>query len=120
MSSHQETVQVLHIWELALPLPAVLIITVSFYMVVLGIGLWIRFCLKDRCSSECGDCCPNISICEQCFRLAEMCDCRLPTMRSCLTNSCPSPTCVKWDCACTCQPPECESCNCLCFEIRIK
>ncbi|XP_040919107.1 uncharacterized protein si:ch211-198p11.6 isoform X2 [Toxotes jaculatrix] len=101
MSSHQETVQVLHIWELALPLPAVLIIT-------------------DRCSSECGDCCPNISICEQCFRLAEMCDCRLPTMRSCLTNSCPSPTCVKWDCACTCQPPECESCNCLCFEIRIK
>uniref|UniRef100_A0A3Q1J782 Uncharacterized protein n=1 Tax=Anabas testudineus TaxID=64144 RepID=A0A3Q1J782_ANATE len=87
---------------------------------------------QDRCSSECGDCCPNISVCEQCLRLAEICDCRLPTMRSCLSNSCPSSTVSKplnpllllskfsWDCACTCQPPNCESCNCLCFEIRIK
>uniref|UniRef100_A0A3B4WTE6 Uncharacterized protein n=1 Tax=Seriola lalandi dorsalis TaxID=1841481 RepID=A0A3B4WTE6_SERLL len=79
------------------------------------------FCLpKDHCSSECGDCCPNISLCEQCFTMAEMCNCKLPTMRSCLNDTCPSPTCVRWDCACTCQPPECESCNCLCFEIRIK
>ncbi|XP_047199900.1 uncharacterized protein si:ch211-198p11.6 [Hippoglossus stenolepis] len=92
---------VLNIWELSIPLPAVLMITLGVYMTVLGIGLWIRFCLK-------------------CFRLAEMCNCRLPTMRSCLADSCPAPTCAKWDCACTCQPPECESCNCLCFEIRIK
>ncbi|XP_044037541.1 keratin-associated protein 4-5 isoform X2 [Siniperca chuatsi] len=110
---------VLPVWGLAIPLPAVLMITLSLYMIVLGIGLWIRSCLKDRCC-ECGDCCPDISLCEQCFRLAEMCDCRLPTLRSCRADSCPSPSCVKWDCACTCQPPECDSCNCLCFEIRIK
>ncbi|KAG7504263.1 hypothetical protein JOB18_004728 [Solea senegalensis] len=120
MSTHTETTTVLHIWELAVPLPAVLMITVTFYMMLMGVGLWIRFCLKDRCSAECGDCGPDISISEQCFRLAETCDCRPPTVRSCLNHSCPSPTCLMWDCACTCQPPECESCNCLCFEIRIK
>lgn len=38
--------QVLPIWGLAIPLPAVLMITLSLYMVVLGIGLWIRSCLK--------------------------------------------------------------------------
>lgn len=38
--------QVLPVWRLAIPLPAVLIITVSLYMIVLGIGLWIRYCLK--------------------------------------------------------------------------
>lgn len=47
---------------------------------------------KDRCSSECGDCCPNISVCEQCFRLAEVCDCQVRTMHSCWTKSCPSPS----------------------------
>ncbi|XP_040927691.1 uncharacterized protein si:ch211-198p11.6 [Betta splendens] len=120
MSSQKETMQVLPIWGLAIPLPAVLMITVSCYMIILGIGLLIRFCLKDRCSSECGDCCPDISVCEQCLRMAEICDCRLPTVRSCVSTLCPSSTCATWDCACTCQPPECESCNCLCFEIRIK
>ncbi|XP_069021343.1 uncharacterized protein [Embiotoca jacksoni] len=112
--------QVLPIWQLAIPLPAVLMITVGLYMVVLGIGLWIRYCLKDCCSLPCADCCPDVSVCELCFRLAEMCDCRLPSLASVLPDSCPSPSCAKWDCACTCQPPECESCNCLCFEIRIK
>ncbi|XP_010734732.1 uncharacterized protein si:ch211-198p11.6 [Larimichthys crocea] len=112
--------QVLPVWGLAIPLPAVLMITLGIYMMVLGVGLWIRFWLKDRCCSDCGDCCPNISVSEQCFRLAETCDCRLPTVHSCWTKSCPSPSCAKWDCACTCQPPECDSCNCLCFEIRIR
>ncbi|RVE69932.1 hypothetical protein OJAV_G00083000 [Oryzias javanicus] len=113
--------QVLPIWGLAIPLPAVMIITVSLYMVLVGIGFWIRYCLKDRCSSECGGCCPDVSLCENCLRLAEMCNCRLPAVRSFLPNPCllPNP-CVNLDCACTCQPPECESCNCLCFEIRIK
>ncbi|XP_035471885.1 guanine nucleotide-binding protein subunit gamma 4 [Scophthalmus maximus] len=110
----------LNIWELAIPLPAVLIITVVFYLVAMAIGLWIRVCVKDRCAPDCGDCCPNISVCDRCFSLAETCDCRLPTMRSCRASSCPSPACLNWDCACTCQPPECESCNCLCCEIRIK
>lgn len=38
--------QVLPVWGLAIPLPAVLMITLSLYMIVLGIGLWIRSCLK--------------------------------------------------------------------------
>lgn len=39
-------VQVLPIWGLSIPLPAVLMITVGLYMLVLGIGLWVRYCLK--------------------------------------------------------------------------
>uniref|UniRef100_A0A8C7XHP8 Uncharacterized protein n=1 Tax=Oryzias sinensis TaxID=183150 RepID=A0A8C7XHP8_9TELE len=77
--------------------------------------------------SECGGCCPDVSLCENCLRLAEMCNCHLPAVGSFLPNPCLSPNvsdqsavCVNLDCACTCQPPECESCNCLCFEIRIK
>ncbi|XP_008289158.1 uncharacterized protein si:ch211-198p11.6 [Stegastes partitus] len=112
--------QVLPIWQLSIPLPAILLITISLYMVVLGIGLCIRSYLKDCCSSVCTDCCPSVSICEQCFRLAVMCDCKMPTVDSFLPTSCSFPSCDRWDCACTCQPPECESCNCLCFEIRIK
>ncbi|KAM4530478.1 uncharacterized protein PAE49_022967 [Odontesthes bonariensis] len=113
---------VLPVWGLAIPLPAVLMITVSLYMLVLGIGLGIRYCLKDYCSPECARCCPNMSVCDQCFTLAEMCNCRLPNFSLSLPNSCSPPSCVPLDCpcACTCQPPECNSCNCLCFEIRIK
>ncbi|KAM9393847.1 uncharacterized protein KZ484_005243 isoform 1-T2 [Pholidichthys leucotaenia] len=116
MSSQEDTTQVLPIWQLAIPLPAVLMITVSLYMIILGIGLWIHYCLKDSCTFDCGDCCPDISVCEQCFRLAEMCDCQLPTVGSFLPQSCPSPSCTNRDYACTCQ---CTSFNCLCFEIRI-
>ncbi|XP_036003601.1 uncharacterized protein si:ch211-198p11.6 isoform X1 [Fundulus heteroclitus] len=112
--------QVLPIWGLAVPLPAVMMITISLYMVLLGVGLWIRSCLKDYCSLGCGACCPDVSVCEQCFRLAEACDCRLPAISSFLPASFSSPSCINMDCACTCQPPDCQSCNCLCFEIRIK
>lgn len=38
--------QVLPVWGLAIPLPAVLMITLGIYMMVLGVGLWIRFWLK--------------------------------------------------------------------------
>ncbi|KAM4717165.1 uncharacterized protein FYW61_017351 [Anableps anableps] len=113
--------QVLPVWGLAIPLPAVMMIAVSLYMMVLGVGLWIRYCLKDYCSLEpCCSCCPSASLGDQCFRLAERCDCRLPAVASFLPDSCSSPACISMDCACTCQPPECDSCNCLCFEIRIK
>lgn len=47
---------------------------------------------QDRCSSECSNCCSNVSVCDECYRLGQMCDCRLPTMGSCLSNSCPSST----------------------------
>ncbi|XP_029996739.1 sperm mitochondrial-associated cysteine-rich protein [Sphaeramia orbicularis] len=118
--------EVLSIWQLSVPLPAIMLITVTLYMIVVGIGLWIRFCLKDRCSFSCGDCCPDVSVSEQCYKMAETCDCRTPSLRSCLVDTCPSPSacptpsCATLDCACTCHPPECDSCNCLCFEIRIK
>ncbi|KAM3597253.1 uncharacterized protein V6R79_001899 [Siganus canaliculatus] len=111
--------EVVSLWGLAIPLPAVMIITVALYMIVLGIGLWIRSCVKDRCFIECGDCCPGLSICEQCYSLGEMCEHCVTYVRSCWGHVFPS-SCVKCDCACTCQPPECDSCNCLCFEIRIK
>ncbi|XP_076739595.1 uncharacterized protein LOC143418416 isoform X2 [Maylandia zebra] len=111
---------VLPVWRLAIPLPAVLMITVSLYMIVLGIGLWIRYCLKDYCSLECSECCADLSVCEQCIRLGEMCDCRLPAVGPFLAESCSPASCSRWDCACTCQVPDCDTCNCLCFEIRMK
>lgn len=112
--------QVFPIWQLAIPLPAVLLITVSLYMMVLGIGLWIRYCLKDYCSLECGQCCPDLPVCEQCIRLGEMCDCRLPAVGAFLPEPCSLPPCPRWDCACTCHAPECDTCNCFCFEITMK
>lgn len=45
---------------------------------------------QDHCSSICDGCCPNISCdCEQCSSLAEICNCKLPSMRSCWTKPCP-------------------------------
>ncbi|XP_034566670.1 SCO-spondin [Notolabrus celidotus] len=120
MSSQENPTQVMPLWGLAIPLPAVLMITVVLYMIVLGVGLWIRYCLKDRCSCDCGGCCPGISIYEQCFKLAEMCHCNMPTAKSCWKDCPPCPSCTCWNCPCSCQPPECDSCHCLCFEIRIK
>ncbi|XP_060921850.1 uncharacterized protein si:ch211-198p11.6 [Labrus mixtus] len=127
MSSQKQTIQVLPVWGLAIPLPAVLMITVSLYMIVLGVGLWIRYCLKDRCSCNCCDCCPDISLCEQCFKLSEMCNCNMPDMKTCWEKCPPFPSCDCWhnSCSCerdlcSCRPPECDSCHCLCFEITIK
>ncbi|XP_055079809.1 keratin-associated protein 5-9 [Periophthalmus magnuspinnatus] len=110
----------MQVWQLALPLPAIFLITVGLYMLLLGTALWLRYCLKDHCSVSCPDCCSGVSLCENCFKMAEACDCRPPSVRSCFAYTCPSPSCSNLDCACTCQPPECDTCNCLCFEIRIK
>ncbi|XP_041634016.1 uncharacterized protein si:ch211-198p11.6 [Cheilinus undulatus] len=121
MSSEEETTKVLPIWGLAIPLPAVLMITVSLYMIVVAIGFWIRYCLKDRCSCNCFGCCENISICDQCHKVAETCDCSMPDMKACW-DRCPScPSCDCWGslCSCTCTSPDCDTCHCLCFEIRI-
>ncbi|XP_046894562.1 uncharacterized protein si:ch211-198p11.6 isoform X1 [Hypomesus transpacificus] len=119
----QAGIVVLPIWGLALPLPAVLLIAVGLYMILLAMVLWFRHCLKDHCCSECGECCPNIAPFEYCIACAESCDCRFPSLRSFLDQMCPSPSSLQWpawDCACTCQAPECESCNCLCFEIKVR
>uniref|UniRef100_A0A3Q2Q1J1 Uncharacterized protein n=1 Tax=Fundulus heteroclitus TaxID=8078 RepID=A0A3Q2Q1J1_FUNHE len=107
--------QVLPIWGLAVPLPAVMMITISLYMVLLGVGLWIRSCLKVG---------PAGPMKHLVFR-RWTCPGSDPFQTSdggpvqVLTRSRPQ-TCINMDCACTCQPPDCQSCNCLCFEIRIK
>lgn len=41
--------QGLPVWGFAIPLPAVLLITLALYVLVLGLGLWIRLCLKVGC-----------------------------------------------------------------------
>ncbi|XP_077589845.1 uncharacterized protein LOC144208065 isoform X1 [Stigmatopora nigra] len=131
---------------LAMPLPAIIMLAILIYMLLLAVVVWIRFCFKvrpvdpalfcntranrrtrlswqERCSWDCGPCCPccpNFSMWDRCYQLAQSCDCNPPTLRSCLKDVGLPAVCSKWDCACMCQPPECESCNCLCFEIRIK
>uniref|UniRef100_A0A3P8VJI8 Uncharacterized protein n=1 Tax=Cynoglossus semilaevis TaxID=244447 RepID=A0A3P8VJI8_CYNSE len=92
--------------HLAVPLPAVLMITVTLYMMLLGLGLWIRFCLKVGAGAAA----------IMTWLLSHSSISSTVTVLVNLTDL----ICGKWDCACTCQPPECESCNCLCFEIRIK
>ncbi|XP_066578119.1 uncharacterized protein LOC136767936 [Amia ocellicauda] len=121
-----QPVSVVPVADLALPLPAIVMIAVCAYLLVLLAALWCRQCLKAQglcplccqCSKGalCGDC-------EYCMACVESCDCKVPSVRVCLDNACPGPTgqcCAKWDCACTCQPPECQSFNCLCFEIKLR
>lgn len=46
--------------------------------------------LKDRCASWCDGCCPDISpASEQCCRLVEMCDCKVPSINSLWPRGCP-------------------------------
>uniref|UniRef100_A0A8C4SL67 Uncharacterized protein n=1 Tax=Erpetoichthys calabaricus TaxID=27687 RepID=A0A8C4SL67_ERPCA len=76
----------------------------------------------SRPVSEKACCC---GVCDCCLACAELCDCKMPSLRSCLNGLCPrSPDCTDCcpvcDCACTFQSPDCENCNCLCFEIKMK
>ncbi len=59
--------QVLPVWALAIPLPAVLLITLSLYMVVLGVGLWIRTCLKVAAAAAASVTCKHTKHITQCF-----------------------------------------------------
>ncbi|XP_034047123.1 uncharacterized protein si:ch211-198p11.6 [Thalassophryne amazonica] len=112
--------EVLYVWQLSIPLPAVLMITVSLYVVIVATVLGLRHCLKDKCSVGCGDCCPNLSPCEQCFKFAQVCDFGPPSLQPCLCANCPTFSFPTWDAACTCPSPDCDSCDCFCFEIRIR
>ncbi|KAJ7990032.1 hypothetical protein DPEC_G00310650 [Dallia pectoralis] len=111
---------VLPVWGLALPLPAVLMIVVAVYMIFLVMALWFRQCLKEQCSPECGDCCPNIAPCDYCLACAESCNCHTPSMRSCLDQTCPStcPTTCPSTCPTTCPstcPTTCPHSSQLCY-----
>uniref|UniRef100_A0A5F8AGB2 Uncharacterized protein n=1 Tax=Macaca mulatta TaxID=9544 RepID=A0A5F8AGB2_MACMU len=66
-----------------------------------------------------------------CWTCAEACDFPLPSRAHFLDACCPQPTGADWaprcprccplcDCACTCQLPDCQSLNCLCFEIKLR
>lgn len=46
--------------------------------------------LQEQCSPGCGDCCPNIAPFDYCLACAESCNCRMPSLRSCLDQTCPS------------------------------
>uniref|UniRef100_A0A8C8VLA5 Uncharacterized protein n=1 Tax=Pelusios castaneus TaxID=367368 RepID=A0A8C8VLA5_9SAUR len=70
--------------SLLLPLPAIIFITVTAYLLLLLIILGLRQCLLGWAR------CP-------------------PFPRCC-------PLC---DCACAYQPPDCQSINCICFEIKL-
>ncbi|XP_063050124.1 uncharacterized protein si:ch211-198p11.6 [Engraulis encrasicolus] len=136
------------LWALSVPLPAVVLMAVCAYMLLLGVALWGRHCLKVECGAECCACCDSVSVCDYCLTCAEACDVSVPSVRSCLDAccpsnscptcptcsapscpdcpSCPAPTCpaLSWPCGgvdltCTCQRPQCDTINCFCCEGRI-
>uniref|UniRef100_A0A8C9AMC2 Aldolase, fructose-bisphosphate A n=1 Tax=Prolemur simus TaxID=1328070 RepID=A0A8C9AMC2_PROSS len=69
--------------HLLLPIPAIVFIAVGIYLLLLGLVLLVRHCLRGW-APRCPRCCP-------------LCDC-----------------------ACACQLPDCQSLNCLCFEIKLR
>ncbi len=154
--------QAVPVWALSLPLPAIIIISVGLYMILLAAVLWCHYCLKvlqhyhlvssiteqysriniygccytvahlsqmlpglsqllcserslnltshcshfswvvfalcnssltlqAKCDPQCSDCCAGFSPCEYCLVCAQSCDCRPPSLQSCLDYSCPSP-----------------------------
>lgn len=89
--------QALPIWGLAIPLPAVLIITLSLYLVVLGIGFWLRSCLKVHFQEEL----VNMSSCKPSQWCLLLCVCRRSAARHGATiavQTCPLPpsSAVDW------------------------
>ncbi|XP_016279681.1 sperm mitochondrial-associated cysteine-rich protein [Monodelphis domestica] len=120
----------------SLPIPAIVFITVVVYLLLLGLVLLARRYLveQDCCLSDCRGSCRKEDApgpFECCQGYAEACDFPLPSPARCLDACCPQPMEAGWapqcprccplcDCACACQLPECQSLNCLCFEIKLR
>uniref|UniRef100_A0A3B3ZUJ4 Uncharacterized protein n=1 Tax=Periophthalmus magnuspinnatus TaxID=409849 RepID=A0A3B3ZUJ4_9GOBI len=102
----------LQVWQLALPLPAIFLITVGLYMLLLGTALWLRYCLKVEHTHT-----HNYQTMWEHYNIDRNMG---PFNIQSLIWVVLCQQCSNLDCACTCQPPECDTCNCLCFEIRIK
>ncbi|XP_054850417.1 uncharacterized protein LOC129339871 [Eublepharis macularius] len=121
---------------LFLPLPAIIFLAVGSYLLLLVVVLVLRQCLLSR--GICANCCSCQkgslpSVCECCLACAESCDCALPSPARYLDDCChctngwdmgtcstlPS-WCPLCDCACAYQPPDCQSINCICFEIKLR
>ncbi|KAM4632623.1 uncharacterized protein O3C94_019154 [Discoglossus pictus] len=118
------------VFDLSIPLPAAIFLAVSLYIIVLLFLLLLHQCLQAR------GCCPSclgfqkvgdLGLCDLCIRCAQLCDCGFPSMTQCLDRCCPSkPSCNCLSCcplcdfACTYQPPDCNTINCICFEIKLR
>nr|XP_033800230.1 uncharaterized LOC112694756 homolog [Geotrypetes seraphini]XP_033800231.1 uncharaterized LOC112694756 homolog [Geotrypetes seraphini]XP_033800232.1 uncharaterized LOC112694756 homolog [Geotrypetes seraphini]XP_033800233.1 uncharaterized LOC112694756 homolog [Geotrypetes seraphini] len=120
---------------LMLPLPAIVLLAVTAYLLFLLLVISFRQCLLAR--GFCADCCSwgkasQLGLCDCCLTCAESCDCRVPSMTRCLDSCCPRGTtcdpgscltsrcCPLCDFACAYQPPDCETINCICFEVRLR
>ncbi|XP_047636098.1 keratin-associated protein 10-2 isoform X2 [Phacochoerus africanus] len=121
--------------SLLLPIPAIVIIAVGIYLLLLGLVLLTRHCLlTQRCCTDCSPPCRKQGASRPqdcCWTCAEACDFPLPSPAHYLDACCPQPTEADWapccprccplcDCACACQLPDCQSLNCLCFEIKLR
>ncbi|XP_027260443.1 uncharaterized LOC112694756 homolog isoform X2 [Cricetulus griseus] len=86
------------------------------------------------CCTDCSSPCRKQTTSETqdcCWSCAEACDFPLPSPAHYLDACCPHPSEAGWDprcprccplcdCACACQLPDCQSLNCLCFEIKLR
>uniref|UniRef100_A0ABJ3HKH5 Predicted gene, 57854 n=1 Tax=Mus musculus TaxID=10090 RepID=A0ABJ3HKH5_MOUSE len=86
------------------------------------------------CCTDCSSPCRKQGASETqdcCWSCAEACDFPLPSPTHCLDACCPHLSEAGWaprcpgccplcDCACACQLPDCQSLNCLCFEIKLR
>ncbi|XP_072454985.1 uncharacterized protein [Notamacropus eugenii] len=121
--------------SVSLPIPAIVFISVVVYLLLLGLVLLARHysveqgrCTDCRGSCRKADAPGPFECCQGC---AEACDFPLPSPARCLDACCPQPLEAGWtpqcprccplcDCACACQLPDCQSLNCLCFEIKLR
>lgn len=133
--------------DLPFPLAAAICLAISFYIVIIILGLIIRKCLISH--GICTGCCPKIKnnpdCCESCKVCAQQCNWKLPTVDNCLDSICPTKqrvncieflvcdwasmqccneggtyTCGSGDYSCTCEAPQCDSINCICCEISFR
>ncbi|XP_072106223.1 uncharacterized protein [Mobula birostris] len=84
--------------QLLIPLPAIIILVVGVYLVLVVMAVIVRQWLLARgvCGeSNCGGLGED-SPCGQCLlTLAQSCDCRLPTLTKCMDHCCPRSLCAR-------------------------
>ncbi|XP_068099911.1 uncharacterized protein [Hyperolius riggenbachi] len=118
--------------QLSIPIPGIIFLAVSIYIIVLIFILLVHQCLQAR------GCCPScmgwqkvgeFGFCDACESCAQSCDCRVPSVTQCLDNCCPSKpacsgcrdvSCCPCGFACIYQPPDCSIINCICCEIKLR
>ncbi|KAM9305376.1 uncharacterized protein PAF06_013923 [Gastrophryne carolinensis] len=107
---------------LSIPLPGIILLAISAYIIVLLFLLLIHQCLRAR------GCCPScmgwqkvggLGLCDACESCAQSCDCRVPTVARCMDSCCPSkPTCSCCHdvsccpCEASCCPSDVSCCSC--------